>query len=121
MKIVVTHATGTIGRRVLLELLAPKFSVRAIARDPARLPKEIRTQVEVVRGASVDYARGLVAMFTELAEGIARAEPRTVDSTTPTTLATWAQSGLLPEHHQAGLRSQQTKYVPILFSRSSCY
>jgi uncharacterized protein YbjT (DUF2867 family) len=54
MKIVVTHATGTTGRRVLLELLAPEFSVRVIASDPARLSEEIRTQVEVVRGASDD-------------------------------------------------------------------
>jgi hypothetical protein len=52
MKIVVTHTTGTTGRRELLELLAPEFSVRVIASDPARLPEEIRTQVEVVRGAS---------------------------------------------------------------------
>ena len=39
---------------MLVELLAPEFSVRVIASDPARLPEEIRTQVEVVRGASDD-------------------------------------------------------------------
>jgi hypothetical protein len=34
-------------------------------------------------------------MFSELARGITRAEPRTVESTTPTTLAAWARSELL--------------------------
>jgi len=56
MKILVTTPTGRIGRRVLVELLAPEFSVRVIARDPARLPEEIREQVEVVRGSSDDAA-----------------------------------------------------------------
>src|SRR5437773_8857133 len=37
-------------------------------------------------GASAEYARSLVQMFAELAQGIARAEPRTSESTTPTTL-----------------------------------
>jgi uncharacterized protein YbjT (DUF2867 family) len=54
----------------------------------------IRTLVE--SGASAEYARGVVEMFSELAQGIARAEPRTAESTTPTTLAAWAESDLLP-------------------------
>ncbi len=56
MKILVTTPTGNIGRRVLGELLAPEFAVRVIARDPGRLPEEIREQVEVVRGSTNDAA-----------------------------------------------------------------
>jgi uncharacterized protein YbjT (DUF2867 family) len=47
-------------------------------------------------GASAEYARSRVEMFSELAQGITRAEPRTAESTTPTTLAVWAESELLP-------------------------
>src|SRR5438552_11113745 len=54
MKILVTTPTGKIGRKVVPELLAPEFSVRVIARDPARLPAEIQGQVEVVRGSTDD-------------------------------------------------------------------
>jgi uncharacterized protein YbjT (DUF2867 family) len=53
-------------------------------------------QALAARGASVEYARSLVEMFAGLAAGIARAEPRTFESTTPTTLAAWAESELLP-------------------------
>ena len=56
MKILVTTPTGKIGRRVLRELLAPEFSVRVVARDPARLPEDVRHQVEVVRGSTDDVA-----------------------------------------------------------------
>ncbi|MGY3202550.1 SDR family oxidoreductase [Streptomyces sp. TE5632] len=47
-KILVTGATGTVGRQVVAELLARGHAVRALTRDPARaaLPAE----VEVVRG-----------------------------------------------------------------------
>jgi len=69
MKILVTTPTGNIGRRVVPELLAPEFSVRVIARDPARLPEEIREQIEVVRGSTDDAAtlrralEGVEALF----------------------------------------------------------
>src|SRR5207247_4316888 len=56
MTILITTPTGNIGRRVLRELLAPEFSVRVIARDPARLPEEVREQVEVIRGSGDDSA-----------------------------------------------------------------
>src|SRR6267378_7463979 len=56
MKILVTNPTGRIGRKLVPELLAPEFSVRVIVRDPARLPEEIRQQVEVVRGSTDDAA-----------------------------------------------------------------
>jgi len=56
MKISVTTPTGSIGRKVLAQLLAPEFSVRVIARDSSRLPETIREQVELVRGATEDAA-----------------------------------------------------------------
>src|SRR2546426_8493766 len=59
MKILVTTPTGKIGREIVRELLAPEFSVRVIARDPARLPQEFREEVEVIRG-STDDARTLL-------------------------------------------------------------
>lgn len=54
MKILVTTPGGRIGRAVLGELLAPEFSVRVIAREPSRLPAEIRGQIELVRGSTDD-------------------------------------------------------------------
>ena len=54
MKILVTTPTGRIGRQIVRDLIAPEFSVRVIVRDPARLPEEIRDQVEVIRGSMDD-------------------------------------------------------------------
>jgi len=54
MRILVTNPTGRIGRRILAELLAPEFSVCVTVRDPARLPEEIRDQVDIVRGSAED-------------------------------------------------------------------
>src|SRR5215471_706456 len=65
MKILITTPAGTIGRRIVPELLAPEFSVRVITRNPARLSKEIRDQVEVVCG-STDDPKALI----EALEGI---------------------------------------------------
>ena len=50
----------------------------------------------VSRGASAEYAQSLVAMFSELATGITRAEPRTYETTTPTRLSDWTRAELLP-------------------------
>jgi uncharacterized protein YbjT (DUF2867 family) len=55
MKILITTPNGTIGRRIVPELLAPEFAVRLVTRNPLRLPGEIREQVEIVRG-SIDNA-----------------------------------------------------------------
>src|SRR5262245_3791870 len=65
MKILVTTPTGKIGSRIVPELLAPEFSVRVIVRDPARLPEEIREQIEVVRG-SIDDAETLCKALDEV-------------------------------------------------------
>src|SRR5262245_53036720 len=56
MKILVTHPTGTIGRKVLPELLAPACSWRVILLAPAQLPPDIQARVEIVRGSLDDTA-----------------------------------------------------------------
>jgi uncharacterized protein YbjT (DUF2867 family) len=71
---------------------------RVLAR-PVRYEQMSPTQYVqkmVSAGASVEYARSLVAMYAELAQGISQAEPRTVESTTRTTLAKWSARELLP-------------------------
>jgi uncharacterized protein YbjT (DUF2867 family) len=67
---------------------------RPLRYQEASADEYVGTLVE--RGASAEYARSVVEMFSQLAQGITRAEPRTADSTMPTTLSTWAQSELLP-------------------------
>jgi uncharacterized protein YbjT (DUF2867 family) len=52
--IVVTTPTGFIGSKLVRELLAANEAVRVIARDPSKLPAEVRAQVDVVRGSSDD-------------------------------------------------------------------
>lgn len=54
--IVVTTPTGQIGSKVVDSLLADRRAVRVIARQPDRLPAEIRGRVEVVSGSSDDEA-----------------------------------------------------------------
>jgi uncharacterized protein YbjT (DUF2867 family) len=49
--IVVTTPTGNIGSQVLAGLLEGPEPVRVIARDPSRLPGEIRSRVEIVEGS----------------------------------------------------------------------
>jgi uncharacterized protein YbjT (DUF2867 family) len=56
MKILVTDPSGSIGRKVIAELLAPEFSVRVLARHAARLSGNIQAQVEVVQGPIDDFA-----------------------------------------------------------------
>ena len=48
--IVVTGATGFVGRRLVGQLLADGARVRVVVRTPARLPDAVRGQVEVVVG-----------------------------------------------------------------------
>jgi uncharacterized protein YbjT (DUF2867 family) len=67
MKILITTPGGTIGRRIVPELLAPEFSVRVISRNPDRL--EFREHVEIARGSTDNVAAlsraldGVDAMF----------------------------------------------------------
>jgi len=46
--IVVTTPTGQIGHQVLEDLLRHTDSVKAIVRDPARLPPQTRDRIEIV-------------------------------------------------------------------------
>lgn len=47
-------------------------------------------------GSSPAYAQGLLDMFAEVAAGIYDAEPRMLETTTPTTLQQWAKDALVP-------------------------
>lgn len=52
--IVVTTPTGSLGRQVLPVLLDSGEPVRVIARDPSRLPGQVRDRAEVVQGSHGD-------------------------------------------------------------------
>lgn len=52
--IVITAPTGQIGCQTLARLLADGRPVRVVARDPARLPPEVRERVEIVQGSHGD-------------------------------------------------------------------
>ncbi|MFE3177787.1 NAD(P)H-binding protein [Amycolatopsis sp. NPDC059090] len=52
--IVVTAPTGNIGSRVLAEVADGSRPVRAIIRDPAKLPDDLRERVEVHQGSHSD-------------------------------------------------------------------
>ena len=67
--IVVTTPTGNIGRHVVRHLLDAGEALRLIARDPSKLPQDVRNRVEVVEGSHGDAAvvdrafRGADAVF----------------------------------------------------------
>jgi uncharacterized protein YbjT (DUF2867 family) len=52
--IVITAPTGLIGAQVLSRVLGSGQPVRVIARDPSRLPAQVRERVEVVQGSHSD-------------------------------------------------------------------
>ena len=52
--IVVTTPTGNIGHQVLENILGSGEPIRVIARDPSRLPPQIRERVEIVQGSHGD-------------------------------------------------------------------
>lgn len=52
--IVITGPTGNIGHQVLDHVLADGQPVRVIVRDPAKLPADVRDQVEVIQGSHGD-------------------------------------------------------------------
>jgi uncharacterized protein YbjT (DUF2867 family) len=62
--IVITAPTSTIGRQVLENVLKDSEPVRVIARDPSRLPEQIRDRAEVVNGSHGD-----LDVVTEAFEG----------------------------------------------------
>src|SRR4051794_8298480 len=54
--IVVTTPTGSIGHQVLAHLIEGGAPVRVIARDPSKLPAEVRERVQIVKGSTKDTA-----------------------------------------------------------------
>ncbi len=50
----------------------------------------------VEHGASEAFAQGMVDMFREIAGGLHYADPRTPESTTPTTFEAWCAEVLKP-------------------------
>ena len=52
--IAITSPTGTIGHQVLETVLRSGAPVRVVARDPSRLPDDVRKRVEVVKGSHGD-------------------------------------------------------------------
>jgi len=52
--IVVTTPTGAIGSKVVRNLLDHDSKVRVIARDPERLPDDVRDRIEIVPGSHAD-------------------------------------------------------------------
>ena len=52
--IVVTAPTGTIGRQVLENILRGGEPIRVIAREPSKLPAEVRERAEIVQGSHGD-------------------------------------------------------------------
>jgi len=66
--IVVTTPTGNIGQQILYGILDSGVPVRVIARDPARLPSDIRKYVEVIEGSHGDA--GVVERAFEGADSV---------------------------------------------------
>jgi uncharacterized protein YbjT (DUF2867 family) len=54
--IVITTPTGDIGHQVLKHVVQGSEPVRVIARDPSRIPQEIRQRIEVIQGSHGDAA-----------------------------------------------------------------
>jgi uncharacterized protein YbjT (DUF2867 family) len=54
--IVITTPTGDIGRQILQHVVHGSEPVRVVARDPSRIPKEIRQRIEVIQGSHGDAA-----------------------------------------------------------------
>ncbi|MER7500256.1 NmrA family NAD(P)-binding protein [Nonomuraea pusilla] len=52
--IVITTPTGQIGSQVLANVLTAREPIRVIAREPSRLPPQVRERVEIVRGSTDD-------------------------------------------------------------------
>lgn len=52
--IVITTPTGNIGHQVLDNVLTEDQPIRVIARDPSKLPDDVRNRVEVVQGSQGD-------------------------------------------------------------------
>ncbi|MGG1519071.1 NAD(P)H-binding protein [Paenibacillus oryzisoli] len=64
----ITAPTSKIGHQVLERVLESGEDIRVIARDPQRIPEEIRTRVEVIQGSHAD--RSIVNRAFEGADAV---------------------------------------------------
>lgn len=53
--IIITTPTGHIGSKILEQLLTTGETLRVIARDPSKLPDNVKNKVEIVQGSLDDY------------------------------------------------------------------
>jgi uncharacterized protein YbjT (DUF2867 family) len=76
-------------------------------------------------GASAEFARSRVEMFSEFALGIFSAEQRTTESTTRTKLTRWAQKELLPAvrsgEPEVGARDREVHFCNRVRTESEAY
>ncbi|BCL34575.1 NmrA family NAD(P)-binding protein [Nostoc sp. MS1] len=61
-----------------------------------QIPPEVYYELMLKHGSSPAFAQGLVDLFAEVAKGIYQAEPRTLETTTSTTLRQWATKVMVP-------------------------
>lgn len=103
MKILITAPMSRLGRLVVRELLAPEFSVRVMVTDPAQLPEEIRSQVEVISGGLnnpavlQDALAGVEAVFFNLPP-----------------VSRWRTDGVAQQHRMANLMAQAIRAARTL-------
>lgn len=102
MVVLVTGATGFIGRHLIQKLLEQHASIRVVTRDPSRLPEEWRDLVDVVVGSLTELrvqvaATKGVGLIYNLA-----AELR--DSSLMRAINAEAVRGLMEQAAQAGVR-----------------
>lgn len=85
MKVLVTGATGFVGRRVASRLVKAGLEVRAMVRDPARVEMLPKEHVEVVRGdlndaeslhSACDGVEAVVHLAAIIRESIAGTKPK---------------------------------------------
>jgi hypothetical protein len=93
MKVVVTTPTGHVGSRVVRLLLQGGLRPTLLLRDPAKLDPQTRHLVDVVQ------VEGFVGMASGLRGHFAPEDPRSILTTTPTTLRSWAVEHLAPHGH----------------------
>ena len=64
------------------------------------VPKERYIQTLVSIGSTQAFATELVNMYDAIQQDLFKAEPRTSETTTPTTFASWAEEVFLPIYQQ---------------------
>jgi len=102
MPVLITGATGFIGRHLVQRLLEQRVSVRVVTRDPTRLPAQWHNRVEVIAGDLLDEktqtaATKGVGLIYSLASEI-------LDSSLMRAINVTAVQGLLKTATQAGAK-----------------